>query len=342
MQKQSEEKTSYSAAGISIKILLLVLILPFVVPGFLLGWSMVIQSWMERMGYAEPTYSKNAVCVAVDDVSIYEKKLSSSKVEFDGRIPIQDCEEEDQMIDGGDGPHEGKVRWYICWGIDCDEAWESAFMPKQKDTGVSDVIAFGFAASFIALFIVSPIGLTIRLILGIFSSEIRKKIKARPFLHILGFILFLIIIFPFLFIERIQMPADIDVAEHFYRNKSEFTKLAEMLSEDNQVRYISQSLVSPCDLLEGERFGQYKDLIDQTELLCIRSNAGQPQEITFLRKDCYATSKFVKGYVYANSEPHTLKASLDDGYRDLPRRSRMHKRIEKNWYIYLEHQEIDK
>ena len=342
MQKQSEEKTSHSAAKISIKILLLILILPFVIPGFLLGWSMVAQSWMERMGYAKPTYSKNAVCVVVDDVSIYEKKLTSSIVESYGRISIQDCKEEDQMTDVGDGPHKGKVRWYICWGIDCDEAWEYAFMPKQKNTSVSDVIAFGFAAFFIALFIVLPIGLAIRLIIGIFSSEIRKRIRARPFLHILGFIFFLIIISPVLFIEWIQLPADNDVAEHFYKNKSEFAKLAEMLSDDNQIQYISESLVSPWGLIEGERFGQYKDLMDQTELLCIRSNAGQPQEITFLREDCYATSKFVKGYVYAISEPHTPKASLDGDYKDLPPRSRMYKRIEKNWYIYLEHQKTDK
>jgi len=206
MQKQSEEKTNYSAAAISIKILLLVLILPPVFPGLLIGWGMAAQSLMERMGYAEPTYSKDAVCVVVDDASIYERKLSSSKVKCNSRISIQDCEEEDQMIDGGDGPHKGKVRWYICWGIDCDEAWEYAFMPKQKNTGVSDLIEFGFAACFIALFIFLPFGLTIQLTLGIFSSKIRKRIKARPFLHILGFILFLIIIYPFLFIERIQNP----------------------------------------------------------------------------------------------------------------------------------------
>ncbi len=39
-----------------------------------------------------------------------------------------------------------------------------------------------------------------------------------------------------------------------------------------------------------------------------------------------------------NSDPHDLVASLDSGLRDLRPGSRQYKKIEENWYIYLEHQ----
>ena len=34
-------------------------------------------------------------------------------------------------IDKGDGPNAGKLRWYFCGGIDCDEGWESRFIIKE-------------------------------------------------------------------------------------------------------------------------------------------------------------------------------------------------------------------
>ncbi len=339
MQKQPEEKTSRSKAVVAIKILLMVLILPVVIPGFLMGWSMGAQSWMERLGYAKPTYSEYTItCSVSDDLNNEEKEPCASIAEHYGHIPVQDCKQQDLIIDDGDGSRNGKVRWSVCWGIDCRETLESGFTPQQENTGLSDVIAVGVVALVLALFIVLPIILTIRLVLAIFSDKIRMGIRARPFLHIMGFVFFLVLIFPVLFIERIQMPADADVTDHFYKHRSEFSKLAEMLSEDQQIQYLSQSLVSRCGPLEDERYSQYKDLIDQTALLGVRSNSGQPRHITFLRKDCYANAKFVKGYVYMNSEPQIIHVSLDSDYRDLPPGSRMYKKIEKNWYIFLEHQ----
>ena len=338
MPKEPDQKPNNSSAGVAIKILLMVLILPVVIPGFLMGWSMVAQSWMERLGYAKPTYSRNAVCVVSEDVSDYKKKLSSSTVGYYGRIPVQDCKEDDFLIDGGDGPDKGRVRWYICWGIDCDEAWESSFIQTPQNIGPLDVIAFCFAALLLILFIVLPVVLAMRLVLGVFSSKIRAGIKARPFLHVLGAIFCTLLVFPFFVIEWIQMPADADVIEHFYKHRTEFTQMAEMLRADQQIQYISEGQFTPCESLEFERFSLYKDLMNQTKLFGLRLHSAQPRHITFLRKDCYPNAKFVKGYVYLNSKPRALVASLDDGYRDLPPGSRLHKKIEKNWYIYLEHQ----
>jgi hypothetical protein len=31
-------------------------------------------------------------------------------------------------IDSGDGANAGKLRWYVCSGIDCDEEWENSFL----------------------------------------------------------------------------------------------------------------------------------------------------------------------------------------------------------------------
>lgn len=338
MQKPPDQKSKKSSAGIAIKILLMVLILPVVIPGYLLGWSMGVQSWMERLGYAIPTYSRNAVCVVSEDVSDYKKELTSSTVGYYGRIPVQDCKEEDLLIDGGDGPDKGKVRWYICWGIDCDETWESSFIETPQNIGPSDVIAFGFAAILLILFIILPVVLTIRLVLGIFSAKFRMGIKARPFLHILGAIFFTLLIFPFFFIEWIQIPADADLIEHFYTHRSKFMQLAEMLRADQQIQYISENQYAPCESLEFERYSLYKDLMNQTQLFGLHSHSGQPRYITFLRKDCYPNAKYVKGHVYLNSEPRALVTSLNDRYRDLPPGSRRYKKIEKNWYIYLEHQ----
>ena len=90
-------------------------------------------------------------------------------------------------------------------------------------------------------------------------------IKARPFLHILGAISCILIIFPFLFIEWIQIPADADVIEHFYQHRFEFTKLAEMMRADQQIQYISESQFTPCESLEFERFSRYKNLYKKIE-----------------------------------------------------------------------------
>jgi hypothetical protein len=186
-------KTSKSILLLPIKLLFLLAFIVFILPGFLLGWSMIVQSLLEARGYAEPTYSRDAVCVAVEDTNLYEKALSPSSVSYYGRIPIQDCEQMDRDIDSDDGPDKGKVRWYVCYGIDCHEGWEYAF---TKQRGGKHPAATGVVVMF-ALFILVPLGFAVQAVRGIFSAEIRKKFRAKPFLHIWWFLLSLVIIFPF-------------------------------------------------------------------------------------------------------------------------------------------------
>jgi hypothetical protein len=186
-------QTSKSILPLPFKIIFLLCFILFLLPGFLLGWSMVVQSVLEMRGYVEPTYSRYAVCVAVNDIGLYEKVLSPSDVGYYGRILIQDCEQIDKDVDGGDGPDKGKVRWYLCYGIDCHEGWEYSFTrqrPSRHPAATGAVVMF-------ALFILVPLGFAVRAVRGIFSSKIRKKIKAKPFLHIGWFLISLAIIFPF-------------------------------------------------------------------------------------------------------------------------------------------------
>ena len=187
-------QTSKNILLLPIKIALLLGFISFLLPGFLLGWSMVVQSVLEMRGYVEPTYSRYAVCVEVNDTSLYEKVLSESDVGYYGRIPVQDCEQIDKDVDGGDGPDKGKVRWYLCYGIDCHEGWEYSFTGETP----SRHPAVTGATVFFALFILAPLGFAVRAVRGIFSAEIRKKVRAKPFLHIVWLLLSLTIIFPFL------------------------------------------------------------------------------------------------------------------------------------------------
>jgi hypothetical protein len=199
MERPEEEiqsqpaKISKSILLLPVKILLLLVFIVFILPGFLLGWSMVVQSLLEARGYAEPTYSRYAVCVSVEDTSLYEKVLSPTEVAYHGRILLQDCEQMDKNIDGGDGPDKGKVRWYLCYGIDCHEGWEYAFTSQRGGTHPA---AKG-AVVIVALFMLVPLGFAVQAVRGIFSSKIRKKIRAQPFLHLVWFILSLTIISPF-------------------------------------------------------------------------------------------------------------------------------------------------
>ena len=185
-------KTSKSIFPLPVRILLLLGFILFLLPGFLLGWSMVVQSVLEMRGYVEPSYSRYAVCVAVNDISSYEKVLSPSDV-YCGRILVQDCEQRDKDVDGGDGPDKGKVRWYLCFGIDCHEGWEYSFTgqrPSRHPVVIGGTVMF-------ALFGLVPLGFAVRALRGIFSSRIREKIRAKPLLHIGWFLLSLAIAYPF-------------------------------------------------------------------------------------------------------------------------------------------------
>jgi len=68
-------------------------------------------------------YAINSNLLQVDDPKIFDSlSAPGSQVAFEGEVlPTAECFIRDLKVDGGDGPGEGKVRWFICPGIDCDE-----------------------------------------------------------------------------------------------------------------------------------------------------------------------------------------------------------------------------
>lgn len=76
------------------------------------------------------SYNRFVIFVHVKDEKIFKKTLNSSDpdlLDF-GRTTKKEITAIDIDRDNGDGPGSGKLRWYVCGGIDCDEGWENRFI----------------------------------------------------------------------------------------------------------------------------------------------------------------------------------------------------------------------
>ncbi|MCP4370462.1 MAG: hypothetical protein GY797_20475 [Deltaproteobacteria bacterium] len=75
-------------------------------------------------------YDKYAFFVQVNDGAIFETRLdpSDARIIDRGRKLKDEIIMMDKEIDSGDGANAGKLRWYVCSGIDCDEGWERSFL----------------------------------------------------------------------------------------------------------------------------------------------------------------------------------------------------------------------
>ncbi len=69
----------------------------------------------------------------VNDEAVFTKTLSKGDTHIieHGRKLKTDVIAMDKKKDQGNGSKQGKIRWYICRGIDCDEGWQSSFRPKK-------------------------------------------------------------------------------------------------------------------------------------------------------------------------------------------------------------------
>ncbi len=95
-------------------------IMPIIACSFLLGFVYMVYDNMQA-------YRTYGYCVVVEKVESFSKLSLPQDVEFNGRIPITECNKRDNAIDNGDGPKKGNVRWYNCTGPDCDEGWREGF-----------------------------------------------------------------------------------------------------------------------------------------------------------------------------------------------------------------------
>ena len=78
-------------------------------------------------------YQKFVIYVQVNSEAIFNNTLNPADPRLldYGRQLKKEIFDIDNDIDKGDGPNAGKLRWYVCGGIDCDEGWESRFIIKE-------------------------------------------------------------------------------------------------------------------------------------------------------------------------------------------------------------------
>ncbi len=74
-------------------------------------------------------YDQYAYFVKVQDETVFEKVLSNNdpRIVDHGRTLKTNVLRMDQETDNGDGAEKGRLRWYVCSGIDCDEGWQRSF-----------------------------------------------------------------------------------------------------------------------------------------------------------------------------------------------------------------------
>jgi|GEM_PF-1952124 len=78
-------------------------------------------------------YKNYVVYVQANNEVIFNNTLNpmdSQLLEY-GRKHKEEIFDLDKDIDKGDGPNAGKLRWYVCGGIDCNEGWERRFSVKE-------------------------------------------------------------------------------------------------------------------------------------------------------------------------------------------------------------------
>ena len=191
------------------------------------------------------------------------------------------------------------------------------------------------AALSILLIIALILGFVVRVFGGVFSAKIRQKIKAHPFLHLLWFLLCLAIISPFF--SSCQPQADVDMIKHFHEHKAEFLSLLGMLKENPELESISDSgKISPEGVIDNKRVYQYRTVMDRADLRSISAFGGWSGGIKFRLEGEGYSLRFDKGYTYSAEEPQPIKDSLDHSYDDVPPYSSVYRKIEGNWYIFLE------
>ncbi len=79
------------------------------------------------------SYRAYVIYVQVNNEDIFNNTLNpvDPQILDYGRKYKNEIFDIDNGIDNGDGPNAGKLRWYVCGGVDCDEGWESRFIIKE-------------------------------------------------------------------------------------------------------------------------------------------------------------------------------------------------------------------
>lgn len=78
-------------------------------------------------------YDQYAYFVQASDEVIFKTRLnpSDTRIIDRGRKLKEAILLMDKENDGQNGASAGKIRWYVCGGIDCDEGWENSFLADR-------------------------------------------------------------------------------------------------------------------------------------------------------------------------------------------------------------------
>jgi len=141
------------------------------------------------------------------------------------------------------------------------------------------------------------------------------------------------------------MPKDPELIANFHRDKEDLSRLVEMLREDASLRSVSISYPpSPEKAIDEPRLRDYRNLMSRTRIGSIFASRGKggaalPKDQTVKFSSEYGLSlSQSKGYFYSEVEPRPLRESLDLTENDarVPPYQSHYKRIDGNWYLYLE------
>lgn len=175
------------------------------------------------------------------------------------------------------------------------------------------------AVLLLALILALLLGFTVRVVGGVFSAKIRKKIRAHPFLHSPWFLLCLAIIYLVISEGFLRQPLeDADMEDHFHEHKLELTNLVTMLREDDKIEFLTDSFIHPERIVEEKRWGQYRNLMASIGVRSISAYWGPTPKITFRLNGGAYFGSFQKGYVYSTREPGPIRDNLDRSRNDLP------------------------
>jgi hypothetical protein len=103
------------------------------VGSLILGLIIFFIIFLFSLRWCASGYNKFVIYVQVEDEVIFKNTLNPSDphIQKYGRKLKKEIIATDKDIDNGDGPNSGKLRWYVCGGIDCDEGWQRRFINQE-------------------------------------------------------------------------------------------------------------------------------------------------------------------------------------------------------------------
>jgi hypothetical protein len=103
------------------------------VGSLILGLIIFFIIFLFSLRWCASGYNNFVIYVQVEDEVIFKNTLNPSDphIQKYGRKLKKEIIATDKDIDNGDGPNSGKLRWYVCGGIDCDEGWQRRFINQE-------------------------------------------------------------------------------------------------------------------------------------------------------------------------------------------------------------------